>query len=306
MAQRDETSAVIPEVWSRAIQVPLYKSLVALDIADTSLGKELKVGDTIHKNYFADLSAQTYHPASGFSAQTPHFEQDDLQVQTKKTVAIYVDDTEAIQANVNIAREMAEEMAYRLKDGIDTFVFALVTAGTHVDAQDMYAGGVNTRALCASTANIIDIFSKARRKLRTLNVEEQGDWCAVVTPTVASLIETKSTSVGYNTADAAIRNGYVGEFMGFHIYISNNLPSGNATANTGFSSTVSSETGAVDWNFIGKKKAINLVLQKAPGFVIKDHSAYLGKDYVAWTLYGAKVFTKDVYRFLCVPIRNDT
>lgn len=50
------------------VQVPLYKSLVSFDIANTRLSDELKFADTIHIPRFGDLSAQTYTPGTPLSA----------------------------------------------------------------------------------------------------------------------------------------------------------------------------------------------------------------------------------------------
>lgn len=304
MATRKEVSAITPDIWSNLLQVPLYKTMVAMDVCNLDLRNELSVGDRINKSYFGDLSAQTYLPGTGFSAQTPDFTLEYIDIKTKEVVAIYVDDLEKLQANVSIGAEMAEEMGYRLKDAIDTAALALVTGGEQKDAADM-VGGANTRAVCATTANIIQLFSNARKELRTNNVRENGDWVAVVTPTIASLIEYKATSVGYSVADSTLRNGYAGDFMGFHIYISNNLPSGNPTADANISATVSTETGAAVELYFGKHGAIDLVLQKAPSMEIKDRSGFLGKNFVTSTIWGQKVFNKNASRFLCVIARND-
>jgi len=304
MATRKEVSAITPDIWSNLLQVPLYKTMVAMDVCNLDMRNELSVGDRINKSYFGDLSAQTYLPGTGFSAQTPDFTLEYIDIKTKEVVAIYVDDLEKLQANVSIGAEMAEEMGYRLKDAIDTAALALVTGGEQKDAADM-VGGANTRAVCATTANIIQLFSNARKELRTNNVRENGDWVAVVTPTIASLIEYKATSVGYSVADSTLRNGYAGDFMGFHIYISNNLPSGNPTADANISATVSTETGAAVELYFGKHGAIDLVLQKAPSMEIKDRSGFLGKNFVTSTIWGQKVFNKNASRFLCVIARND-
>ena len=305
MATRKEVSAITPDIWSEVLQVPLYKTMVAMDVCNLDMRRELSVGDRINKSYFGDLSAQTYLPGTGFSAQTPDFTLEYIDVKTKEVVAIYVDDLEKLQANVSIGMEMAEEMGYRLKDAIDTAALALITGGDARDAADMVAGGTDTRALCATTANIINIFSSARKELRDNNVRENGDWVAVLTPTVASLIEYKAANVGYNVADSTLRNGYAGDFMGFHIYVSNNLPSGNPTANATISATFAAETGAADYLYFGKQGAIDLVLQKAPSMEIKDRSGFLGKNFVTSTIWGQKVFNKNASRFLCVPVRND-
>jgi len=41
--------ATKPELWSALMQVPLRKSLVAAECADTTFEDNLKVGDTIQK-----------------------------------------------------------------------------------------------------------------------------------------------------------------------------------------------------------------------------------------------------------------
>ena len=85
-----DVSASFPEFWSTSLQVPLYKSLVALDIANTDLQKELQIGDTLHKNYFGDLASENYVPGTPVSAKVMDFTDDYITVDTKKDVAIYV------------------------------------------------------------------------------------------------------------------------------------------------------------------------------------------------------------------------
>ena len=43
------SAALNPEIWTNRIQVPLVKSLVALEVCDTTLEKDLSVGDKVHK-----------------------------------------------------------------------------------------------------------------------------------------------------------------------------------------------------------------------------------------------------------------
>ena len=45
----NDVSAIQPEIWSSMVQVPLYKSLVALDVANMKLSDTLKYADTIKR-----------------------------------------------------------------------------------------------------------------------------------------------------------------------------------------------------------------------------------------------------------------
>lgn len=43
----NDVSAITPEIWSEIIQIPLYKSLVAMEVCNTELSDTIKYGDTI-------------------------------------------------------------------------------------------------------------------------------------------------------------------------------------------------------------------------------------------------------------------
>lgn len=290
-------SAITPTAWSQALQVPLYKSLVSLEIADTSLRENLAYGDTVRLQYFDSLTAATYTPGSTMSIDELRFVGDSVKIDQYKYVGIYVDDVEEMLANIDIRTSFTAEMAYQLKDVIDTTVFYRVSAGVPMDDADLTLGTASA-LVTASSANIINIFANARKQLRTNNVEEAGDWVAVIPPSWAYYIETKAVSSGYNVADATLRNGYLGDFMGFHIYISNNLPTSatpSAVATRGISTS-----GNMQDIYIGRNKQIKLILKKAPTIVIKDVDNQLGKNVFCYTVFGTGAPTKSAARWLDV------
>jgi hypothetical protein len=230
-----------------------------------------------------------------------------LVVSSYKHVTFYVDNPRSLTVNVDQARELATEAAYQLKNTIDTDVLKNITGSdgfTAADAQDLL-GGTNAYPVSAGTANIINLFAGARKVLRTNNVEETGDWCAIVTPKIAADIEIKAANVGFNVADATLRNGYAGDFMGFQIYISNNLPSGKMTAiapgaggvtATGLSATTGKSI------YFGKKGTIDVAMLRAPALEIRQKDDMIGSNFITWTVYGSSVFTKNRSRGLNVPV----
>lgn len=269
-----------------------------MEVCNTETKNELRYGDTLNKQYFASLTAQDYVPGTTFTADAQDWVTDSLVVSAYKTVAIYVDDVQDIQANINQRTQMQEEIAYQLRDAIDTHALLRMKEGEQKTAGQMVAGGTAGHSVSASTANIIDMFSKARTELRKNNVSEAGDWIAILHPSVAQLLEYKSTSVGYNTADATLRNGYAGTFMGFKIYVSNNVPTGTSP------SGLTNHTAQIDANYevayFGKAKAIDLVVQKAPSVQITKVPDMHGYYVAAYAVYGDAVFTKNASRFLTV------
>lgn len=303
----NDVSAIQPEIWSSMVQVPLYKSLVAMEVANTRLSDTVKYADTVHVPRFGDLSAQTYTPGTTITATAQDWAFDTLVVSAYKHVTFYVDDPRSLTVNVDQARELATEAAYRLKDAIDQHVFANITGAdgfTPADDADVL-GGTNAKPVSAGTANIIQIFAGARKILRQRNVEETGDWACVVTPKIAADIEIKAANVGFNVADATLRNGYAGDFMGFQVYISNNLPSGSMTAiapgaggvtATGLSATTGTSV------YFGKKNTIDVVMLAEPALEIRKKDDMIGANFITWTVYGSSVFTKNRSRGINMPI----
>lgn len=308
----NDVSAIQPEIWSSMVQVPLYKSLVAMEVARTELRDQLGRGDVIHVPRFGSLSAQTYTPGTTLSATNQDWAFDTITVSAYKHVTFYVDQARSLTLNVDQARELATEAAYQLKDKIDTDVFKNIT-GTDgfytVDQKDLGLAVTNS-PVSAGSANIINVFSGVKKFLREQNVEENGDWCAVVSPKLASAIEVKAANVGFNVADAALRNGYAGPFMGFQVYISNNLPSGNLSAIApAAGSTVSiaagmggpsganaSGTTPGRATYFGRKGMIDLIMLKAPALEIRQKDDMIGANYITWTVYGTGLVLNNAKR----------
>ncbi len=303
----NDVSAIQPELWSTMVQVPLYKSLVALEVSNMRLSDTLKYADTIHVPRFASLSVATYTPGTTITAVAQDWAFDDLIVSSYKHVTFYVDDARNLTLNVDTARELATEAAYQLKNQIDTDVFKKITGTngfTSYGADAGLLGGTAHRPVSAGSATIINLFANARKLLRQNNVEETGDWISIISPQIAAYIETKAASVGFNVADATLRNGYAGDFMGFQIYISNNLPSGKCSA---ISPSISG--GAVSATtcksiYFGKKGMIDVAMLRSPALEIRKKDDMIGSNFITWTVYGQSVFTKNRSRGLNVAIQS--
>jgi len=293
-------TAISPTVWSNMVQQPLYKQLVALKVCNTRLESQLPYGKAIQLPKFNDVSAKVYTPGTDMTATNQVWTYDTINVSTRKYCMSYIDDTEKLQANVDTAVELASDAGYQLKNAIDTFAFSKITGGASVglsavDRSDVF-GDSSTGGITAASTNIINLFAGVTKVLRENNVEEMGDWCAVVTPTLASYIEVKAANTGFNVSDATLRNGYVGPFMGYQVYLSNNLPSGAISALA--PSTIGGPTAAASTvtghaMYFGRKGMIDLVMQKAPTMEIRKPSNKIGINLVTWTVYGAGVTYKN-------------
>lgn len=303
----NDVSAITPEIWSTMVEVPLYKVLVATEsLANARFESQLRNGDTLHIQRFGSLSARSYTPGTTVSATVQDWLTDNLVVSTYKVVTLYVDDVQQLQANVEMAREYATEAAYQLADKIDQHVFANITGAdgfTVADSQDIL-GGTNARPLSAGSANIINIFSGAKKVLRNLNVEERGDWCAIISPGVAQHLENKLANSGFNVADSTLRNGYMGDVLGFQVYISKNLPSGSVSSIAPQVSGAAVSATTAKSHYFGRKGMVDLVMQKRPTVEIRKKDDMLGANFMTWTVYGSTVTTPNRSRGLNVPVQS--
>jgi hypothetical protein len=290
------------------VQVPLYKSLVALEFCRVH---DIEGFDTVHVPRFGDLSAATYTPGTTLTATDQEWDYDTIVISTYKHATFYVDDVRKQTINVDQARELATEAAYQIRDKIDTHVFANITGAdgfnnVNCDDDHLVDGGTtgNHRPISAATGSIINVFANAKKLLLENNVEQTGDWCAVITPHIASLIDIKAASSGYNVADSTLRNGYAGDFLGFEVYVSKNLPSGKCTAiaNNGASATGVSSTTCKSIYF-GRKKMIDLYLQP-PRLSVRPKDDMVGSNYVTYTAYGSGITTKNRSRGLNVAVQS--
>ena len=291
-------SAVSPVIYSTMVQVPLYKRLVAKEVANLRFSDT--VGSSVKIPRYSDLSAQAYIPGTPLSATAVTWAHDTLNLSTYKHCSFYVDDARGQTVNIDAAMALAPQAAYQLGNAIDKFTLAKITGSTGftyytIDANGIL-GGTAHREVSATTANILNIFAAAKYKLRDANVEEDGTWCAVITPKIAKHLEVKLMGVGFSVADSTLKNGYAGNVDGFEVYISNNLPSGSlSTINPTLSiAACSATTGRA--LYFGKKKMIDLGLLRAPQMEIRPCEDKIGSNFITWTVYGATVTTNNASR----------
>ena len=289
MATGSSWDALNREVWSAKMQVNLEKSLVAFKIARTELRDEIKDGDVIHRMYVSNVGTAEYDPGTDIVVTGATATDDTITIDQKYISAFYVDDIEMLQASLNYASELANDASYQLSNLIDTAVLentnTIGVSALGISGSDYVTGTTaadSLTAITATSATIVQVFNAATKWLRTGNVEQDGSWVAVINPAVAGVIELAGIEKGFNVADASLKNGYAGDFLGFHIYISNNLPTSKC--------------------YIGKSKCIDLIMQRAPKMDIKEEPKKLGKNFIASTVWGDGVLHRNMDRFLNVML----
>lgn len=291
MAYTNDVAALVPQNWADMIQENLYKELVAMKVADVKLKSKLTSGTRVHFPMFGALSTTAYVKGTDVTVQALDSTDEYLDVDQQWESSFYLDTVDQKQNLYSAMEAGVREATDAIKQKVETVFFAQVAnAADTVDTGDISAAdaGAGT-GIALTTTNVIQTFSVARRKLAEDNVSDNGDFVAVVSPAIASIIEQKATAVGFNLAEASFKNGYAGDFVGFKIYVSNNLDT-----------TTNSSTNC----YIGKNKQISLAMQIAPTSQIDNDPLKFGKIVKILEVFGVKTFTKNSLRFMNLQIAS--
>jgi hypothetical protein len=277
-------SVLNPAYWSRTMGQSLRKSLVARSITSYAERATLRDGDTINRPYTTVGTVNTYVKGVDVTIQDLAPQNETLTVNTAKEYSFYVDDIDQLQNRYDIAQIQADIAAYALGDVIDQAVLAeYANAAYYYDNVDFTGGAAG--GVAVDETNIHKLVTGVKAKLMKNNVRLTSPFM-VVTPTIAEYIERYAAANGFNIADATIRNGYAGDYLGMRIMISNNL-----TNAAGVTHILAGNTGSID-----------LIVQKEPSTLITQPPLKIGKNFITWTLYGKKTFYQGARNLIDVRV----
>jgi len=277
----NDVAALNPENWADMIQENLYKELVCMKVADIKLKKQLTAGTDVHFPLFGSLSTTAYVKGADVTVQALDSTDEYLRVDQQWESSFYLDLVDQKQNLYSTMQAGVREATDAIKQKVESLFFAQVlNASDTLDAGDM-ATGSDGDAVALTTTNVIEFFSKGRAKLGKALKGKRA--VAVVSYAVAGIIEQKMASAGFSVQDAALKNGYAGSFMGWEIYVSENL---DETTNSRIHC------------YLGAAEAISLAMQIAPTTQIDNDPLKFGRIVKMLEVFGIKTFTRGSQRFL--------
>lgn len=221
-------TAFSPEYWSKRIQRKLYKANVFRALANMEERPLLNDGDTLNRPYRGAIAVDNYTKGTALTAQDLAATNQYLSVNKTKAILMYVDNVDKIQNKYSAANEWSEEAGVLLGNQIDgDFLYAGVKADSGETAVDTIddgdIGGTAGNPITLTTSNISKVFGKINRKFDADNVPRANRWL-VISPEFFDIlwqyIAGKESLLGDNTG----KNGHLGKYAGFQLYMSNNLP----------------------------------------------------------------------------------
>lgn len=235
----------LQQVWIHTYQMYHLKQPVFRMIADEKIGDNLSKGDTINFRQLPDFYYDTLGTDGTYTAQGYTEVNETLTISYRRTVPIRLVDKDLEQQDTAMKLEYAQLAMNRLFVGIDSDVLAAAYAGAFyvIDANVLAGNAASTIGAAPITLNtpaqIPLLFATAQQTLQLANVVydpnlsfsrdvklkvPRGMCIAILSPQVFAQLVIylggKTTVLG----DKVSVSGHQGAFMGFNIYISNNLP----------------------------------------------------------------------------------
>ena len=171
----------------------------------------------VHINELGPITVNDYDNTStdALTIQTLTDAQKLLQINRAKYTAFWVDKQDMAKAKGNFMAEAMRNQSFALANEVDEYI-----AGLYSDAGIVVSG---TAAACTdiTSTNVLKYISMIAQKHDEANTPAQGRWLAVPPWFYQKMLLSK---IALDTSNSdALGTGFVGSYMGFNLYVSNNI-----------------------------------------------------------------------------------
>jgi len=204
----------IPTLWSETLYNELKKSYVAVKLSSREFEGEIKgEGDRVKICGIGPVTVFNYSKNTNMPA--PEVLSDNertLIIDQAKGFNFFIDDIDLAQSKSTLMQAAMKEASDALADVADKYIYSLT---------DPSVATVTNSA--ATSVSILETLSEARMKLMQNNVPNSASISLEVSPAIEQkLVLSKVLRSTDNKED--LSRGYIGSFMGFDIYVTNNIP----------------------------------------------------------------------------------
>ena len=236
----------VPQIYSKKVQIALRKAATAEAICNTDYMGEIKnFGDTVNIVQEPQITVSDYTRGLATSATALTDNELVLIVDQAKYFQFALDDIEKRFSHINFQSVASDNAAYKLRDALDSNVFAYLGLDAQVSTTANRIGTTGAPidvGFASGEIAPLNSMSTSAKLLDIQNAPEEGRWFVGAPEWYDVLANTSSKllSVDYNAGKGSLRNGLVasGLVRGFQMYKSNNLatvdlsgltPAGSAT-----------------------------------------------------------------------------
>lgn len=214
------TKNFIPAIWSETLLKSLDREYVAVMNCNREFEGEIRnQGDSVVIPSIGPITVFDYQRDTDMSAENlADGDNITLSIDRAKAFCFQIDDVDRMQTKPDLMKKAMREAACALADEADKYIFSLYNKAAE--------GNVIEKSVNAD--NVVDLLIETRQRLMQKNVNSNTPVVLEVSPAIAALIlKAKILTATDNTE--ALTNGYLGSFVGFDVYVSNNIAgAGNA------------------------------------------------------------------------------
>ena len=221
----NDISANFEEFWSRRLQrvsekIATFRKITSLEEAST-----LKKGDTVHRPYMGALVANTLGATGAYTRQDISTTDESMTVGDPVEATYYVQDPDVIQSKYSVFKNFNDRAAYALSNKLDGDVLGEYDQADSVVANYELGGGGTASdgvGFTLTVSNLLKVFTRANKKLDLQNLG-LGERKAVISPSFKQVLIEYLAGKESSLGDSTGRNGHIGKFGGFELYLSNAL-----------------------------------------------------------------------------------
>lgn len=283
--QNTVSFALRHKYFQAGLQQALRNALVAEAICKVDRS-DLK---TIENPYISTGGSITHQAVAGtYTVSTVATTEDTLSVADEIIVPTHIFDFEIKTANFNLISDFLDDMIYQVTYQVDKFVLNKlldIATGTYSTPAGGFTTPANIPVICSNLLSKVAGYAGGLAANPFL-VIESTDIVGFAQAQVAS---------GFSYADAALRNGFMSNYMGIDIYV---IRTGTfVTATLGTLTAVNS-----GHRLFGLKNLAVYASPRGVQYVEKDVSLKLGKEVVAYAYVGAKIWAPHLPLFVDITL----
>ncbi len=270
-------SYFIPTVWSETLYRELEKEYIGVKNCSRDFEGDVKnIGDTVKIVGVNPINVFDYEKNTDMATPTELSDSErSLVIERAKAFNFLIDDIDKVQSTPKLMQEAMHLAASALSDEADKYIYSLYSS---VSAEN------TVKKTGLTSDGVIDFLLDVKRSMMEANVSGNEEIILEVPPAVASKI-VKAKIVSGTSNEAELDKGCIGTFLGFRVYVSNNIKSATETV-TG------STTGTFYKCYARTKRAIAFAEQ------INEVESYRPEKRFAdgvkgLHLYGAKIIYPD-------------
>ena len=212
--------------WAGTLQGLAQEASIVASVTDGTYAADASGAKIVRVTSVSDVAVAPYVAGSLKYADLSDSEID-IALDQKNAFTFKVEDIDAAQTGLDVKSFATQRAGKTLALTADAYAF-----GLHADAGYEINNGESTPgALAVNSANVEDVILRVAQYMDEQNIDPM-DRNLIVAPWFKNKMILAGIARSGANSDAMYLNGFIGEILGFKVYVSNQLASGHMLAMT--------------------------------------------------------------------------